>query len=432
MRAGLFLKAVVLLFLLLPLAGCWSRREIDALAIVGAMGLDDVPGSEDLRLSVLVVKPREVGGGPTMGGRGGGGGAPTRAPAEIFSATGADINEAIRRLETQVPRVLFWGHSRALILGEGFARRGLNWLDWLSRDREVRENIPLFITSGEARRVLELPPEVEVLPGITLIGILRNKVALRVDLKDVLVMLQCRGDAPVLPRIELLDKEEKSGSPGGGGRGGQEAAGSVSGGSGETGPAGIRLNGSGVFKEGRLAGWMTNDETLGLMWLRNEVKAGAVTIPCPRHRREQLSFRIRRSRTEIKPEIKGGKITFQVKIRTEGDLAEETCSEVYDTPRKLAMLEGLFAGEIRGRVEKALARARQLKVDCFGLGAALYRVYPKYFLQVAERWDEEFTRAEVKVQVKVDLRRTGMNVYPIQSQKVLERSATKKPSSGAR
>lgn len=414
---GLKRSKVGLVFVLLGmllLVGCWSRREIEELALVMAAAAD-AEGDNNVRLSVFIVNPREIGGGQPSGA--GGGGNTNKVPGEIVSTTGGDFTEAARRIEEQIPRRLFWAHNRVIIVGDKLARRGLTWLDWFSRDRQMRLNTPVILAPGEAREVLDLPPGVELVPGEIISGILNNHVTLKVELKELLSMWQAKGDNPVIPRVTLVSPQEHSGSKTQGAGGREQQGQGEGGGEGRTrqkaGPAAIRFEGAGVFREGKLIGYLDHLETLGTMWLRGEVKEGVLTFHCPEHTLEKVSVRFHRAQTKVIPQVEGDKITFLVKIISEGDLLEQTCQESLATPEKIEELEKALYHELNKRVQAALNKAqRELKTDIFGFGEVLHRDNPKFWKQVEDNWNEIFAGAEVKLEAQVSIRRIGMSYNP--------------------
>ncbi|MBE3581238.1 MAG: Ger(x)C family spore germination protein [Thermoanaerobacteraceae bacterium] len=402
----------------LVLAGCWSRREIEELALIMAAALD-AEGENQVRLSVFIINPREIGGGQPMGA---GGGGSTRMPGEIVTAVADNFAEATRRLEEHIPRRVFWAHNRVIILGDGLARRGLQSLDWFSRDRQMRLDTVVIITEGEARRVLDLPPGIELNPGSIITGILNSHVILRVELKDLFAMWQAKGDNPVVPRVVLLSPEEHSGSKtqGGGDRQGGASQGGEGGGEGQKqemdGPAAIRFDGAGVFKDDKLVGYLNHLETLGTMWLRGEVREGVITFNCPAHPEGQVAVRFYRTQTKVKPQVTGDKISFMVKITAEGDLTEHTCPDSLKDPAQLKVMEDALRRELERRVQAALNKAqKELKVDMFGFGEVLHREQPKLWRQVQDNWNEIFAGVEVRVESQMEVRRVGMTYASVEA-----------------
>lgn len=444
--------AAVLLVLGLPaLAGCWSRHEIEDLAIIMAVALDGAPGGQ-VRLTVYIVIPRAVGGGPSMGG--GGGGEPKKA-GEVVSAIGSDFTQATRRLEGQVPRRLFWAQNRVIIMGEELSRRGLHYVDLFIRDRQMRLTTPILITRGEARKVLELPPGIELNPGTILMGILRNRTTFKVELKDLLAMWEAPGDNPALPEVVMTPTPEQESRDTGGT--GQGAKGGGKEGGGQTQPEAVVVEGAGAFRYDRLEGWLDAKEANGLMWLRGEVTEGVVTVPLPGgapgtgqgqvaagdqspapgaggnpgqgqnpdgeaggNRDLPLaqttisspayaSVIFHRVSAVTKASLQGQQVIFTVAIRGQGDLIEVTGNFNPDDQAQLLALQEAVNKAIEERAFLALRKAQQeLQTDIFGFGEVLHRSNPGYWRQVQDHWNEEFPRAQVQVQVELKLQRTGM------------------------
>ncbi|WP_258358511.1 Ger(x)C family spore germination protein [Moorella sulfitireducens] len=407
-----FRRALPFFFLFLGtffLAGCWSRHEIEDLAIISAVALDAAPGDR-VRLSVYVIIPRAVAGGPSMGG--GGGGEPARA-GEVISTTGSDFIQAARRLEEMVPRRLLWSQNRVLILGEELAGRGLSYLDFFTRGRQMRLTTPVLITRGEGRKVLELPPGVELTTGTILTGILRNRTTFKIELKDLLVMWEAPGDNPVLPQVvmtptpELESKEVKSG----GDTGGQE--GSQKGGEEKKPPEAVAIRGAGAFRDDRLAGWLDEEEAKGLIWLRGEVEEGVITVELPARGGDkddgQASVIFHRAGTQVKPMIEGNRLIFNVEIGGKCELAEALMNLDPDRPEDLLAIQEAVNRAVEERVLAAVRKAQQeLQADIFGLGEVLHRSKPRYWHQVQEHWNEEFSRAQIQVKINLQLTRLGM------------------------
>lgn len=414
-----FFFVFVLLAIMFFSVGCWSRREIEDLAIISAVALDAAP-EDEVRLSVYVIIPRSVAGGPSMGG--GGGGTPTKA-GELFSATGKDFIQAARRLEEMVPRRLLWSHNRVLILGEELARRGLSYLDFFTRERQMRLTTTVLITRGEGRRVLDLPPGVELTAGTILTGIQRNLTTFKIELKDLLAMWEAPGDNPVLPEVvmtptqDLKSKEIKIENDEGGQQRGQKGE------SGGKQPEAVALKGAGAFRGDRFVGWLDENETKGLMWLRGEVREGVITVALPGRERNgpsQASVIFHRATTKIKPRVEDNRVIFKVEIGGECELVEALTHIETDHQEELERIQEAVNRAVEERVIDAVRKAQQeFHADIFGLGEVLHRSNVRYWHQVRDRWDDEFSRAHIELKTNLRLSRLGMtNRTPGKSEKV--------------
>ena len=140
----LFLAAVLLL-----LTGCWSRIEVDKLAIVRCLAIDYLPeASEPYLVTLSVARPAAI---PVGDGAGGGGGGAT----QVFSGTGASLDLALNNAALSVPRHAYFTHNEVVLIGEEAAKRGLQeTVDLVMRFHQLRLTNFLLLVPGIAHDVL--------------------------------------------------------------------------------------------------------------------------------------------------------------------------------------------------------------------------------------------------------------------------------------
>lgn len=171
----------------------------------------------------------------------------------------------------------------------------------------------------------------------------------------------------------------------------------------------VELSGVAVFRDDKLIGWLDERETRGLLWLRGQIEKGVVTVPSPGEPEYEVSVEIRRGRTKVIPVCDGGRPGFNVKIWVEGDMIEQQSRENLAVPEKIEALENEVAGEVKERASAALAKAqREYGVDIFGFGEAFHRKYKREWRKLKDRWDEEFSRADVCIDVEAHVREIGL------------------------
>ena len=111
----LFLAAVLLL-----LTGCWSRIEVDKLAIVRCLAIDYLPeASEPYLVTLSVARPAAIPVGDGAGGGGAGQGAAVAPPPEVLSVDGTAVFRDEQLAGFLTPR-----ETRGYLLLAGRARRG--------------------------------------------------------------------------------------------------------------------------------------------------------------------------------------------------------------------------------------------------------------------------------------------------------------------
>ncbi|MEW9671817.1 Ger(x)C family spore germination protein [Ammoniphilus sp. 3BR4] len=400
----------VLILLVMPfLSGCWSRTEINDLAVVTAVGIDKVE-NDKIRVALQLAIPRLLGPAGQGGGGGGGGQGIGSQAVWIVSEKGETIMDAYRNLQQKLPRKIFFSHSNIIVIGEPLARSGISpVLDFFTRYREVRMRNYIILTRGEALKIVKFSPKFEKIPA----EIIREEVELQIgpmsNVRDFVDMLMAEGVEPMASEIALMPSNVTVG---------EESAKRESPGKEET---NLTINGAGIFKKDQLIGWMNVHESRGVLWLRNEINAGVITVPMPEDKGNgKVSVQFFRTNTKIKPILKDDQLKIQVKVRADADLYENSSKLDLSNPKAIQIVEQTLEEDIQNRIQSALDKAqRKFKSDIFGFGREVERAYPKEWEnKFKERWDQEFPRLKVTITTDVTVLRTGLtNKSPLWEEK---------------
>ncbi|CAA7602248.1 germination protein, Ger(x)C family [Acididesulfobacillus acetoxydans] len=386
----------VLLALLLLTSGCWDYRETDQLAIVYALGLDRVPGSESILLTVQVITP--------AAGKRSGASAAAGAESKSFttlSGTGKSVFDAISRLGRKLPRRLYFAHTKIVIFGKTLAEAGLgDVLDALNRNPEIRSTTLMFATDGSAKRILTQSTPLERLPakGLEMIAekSKRNAFVPEVNLNS----LNCRFDgvpgAAFLPLVQLV---KDPGSPSGSGTG-----------------ENLMISRTGIFAGERLVGILTRDESKGLMWLINRPQGQNVTLDGAGGTGVS-ALRILAGQTNIVPQVSESGITMEIQCSARANVREtETVGIDLNDPASLQKLEHEAEQVIKRQVEETVTDAESgLGADFVGFGRHVRAEYPAEWKRVEADWDDVFPSVRFEVVCRIKIVNTGVINNPSRS-----------------
>lgn len=382
---------IYILCLLLPLllSGCWNRREIDAISVVEAMGIDKLENGQ-ISLTYQILRPSGVKGSSSSGEKGGGG-----KSVWVVTTTGETVFDAIRNASTQVDRRSYFAHNKVIVIGEESAKSGIApLLDLATRDPELRELVYVFITKGKARDIIEAEHPQEKIPSKGIENLAKatrasSKVP-QVVLVDILKNLVSKTNDPFIPGIELTERRE------------DETVGKI-----------VELHETAIFKDDKLVGWFSPEETRGLLWILGEVKSGIIVVSSPGDESRNVALEIIRASSKVTPEMNEGKLTVTVEVKEEGNLAEQMSQVDLNKPDAFKQLEEKQAAVIEEEIRAAINKAQKWGVDIFKFGEKYHRKFPSKWPELEENWDEEFPNIEVNIVVDAKLRNMGIASEPI-------------------
>lgn len=387
----------------LLISGCWDQRDLEDRRFVLAVAIDradqglgpeqgeDVSqtetfvqshGSKRYRLSLQLmdIAPSK------SGSPGGPGGPQAETTTYVISNTGESMFEMIRDMLGQVDRTLWLEHVQAIIISEAAARQGglEPIFDFFRRDRETRRLVKVFITSGEARPLLDYQPPNGEPSGIFIANSLRlyrkdpHMPGWPTDVRDIAQSIDNKSRV-LLARIELVDNV-------------------------------MKIGGMGLFKKGKFVGYVDEYATQGGNFLRGIEKSALITMECPEHPGKILVFELFRHNTKLTPHVDGENIYYTLDIAMRGNLGETQCGRQHDTmdAKVIHKVEELAAEEVKRNTLYAFHTYQDLKVDVSGFGAKLKAHEPLAWEKVKDRWnDEVFPQVSLIVSVNVVIENIG-------------------------
>jgi spore germination protein KC len=386
---------VVLLCCCLPLSGCWDRKELQERNFVLAVAIDvadaglkpgqgpaakqtetftQPQGSKKYRLSLQLLRLAT------------GGGDKAKSKTYVISDTGQSMHEMIRDMLGQSSKSLYFEHIQTIIISEAAVKEeGLApIIDLFLRDSELRSRIKIYLTSGQARTLLEYVPPDKEPGGIFLANISRQHyrnihvAGIRTDLGYTAQFLDNNTDV-MMSRIELAEGI-------------------------------VKLKGMALFRKDKFSGYVDEYATAGLKMIRGTEKQAVVTIACPEHPNHLLVFDLVRHDTRLQAHVVGDTIYFTLDMNMYGSINEmQGCSGEHDTsnPEYIHKVEIALAEEMKRTVLYGKEVSQKLGVDSLGFGAKLKAYQPETWAKVKDDWDNLYPYIPLVVAVNVTIADTG-------------------------
>lgn len=377
------LSVVSLVFL----SGCWDRVEINDLAIVTAAAIDLTDDNQiEVALQIFIPKSSSSGGG--QGGGGSSGGGPVTL---LHSHKGRNFADAVSKIQSQIPRRIFWGQCKVFIFGERLAKKGIQRkVDVLIRHPQIRERSYLFVTEENPKLELESQPPLERYSAESIRELSALRIGMNVtplDLDEMLTGEAKGGALPIIKGQSLEGKQDKS-------------------------IMFPNITGTAIFKGDKMIGKLSGKKTRGLLWLRNEMESYSVTVKL-KGVSGDISLNPVSEKIKMVPKIENGKWKMYVKINTEGAVIENGTNLLLSNPQTIRMVESAFQETVKRRIHLALDDIQhKMKVDIIGVGKEFHRKYPKQWKKVENRWEQVYPDVQVTVDVEGHIRRQGYITKP--------------------
>ncbi len=376
-----------LIFLILILSGCWSKRELNDLALVAALGIDFIDG--EYAISVQVIDPSQVSLKSANG----------QAPVVTYHAEGKTVFEAVRKILALSPRKLYFAHLQLVVVGEELADKGIrDSVDFLARDQEIRNDFTIIVSQqATAKDILNVLTPIEKIPASRMLNSLKITQdawgsTLEVDVEDLVTDLGVNDQYFVLSAIEVLGDKTLGID--------QTNVERI-----ET-PVKLKFTGLAIFKEDKLLGYIDEYNSKSFSYLNDNIKSTIEIISCPSD--GELTTEITQSKTKTKGIFKDGKPTININIDIVQNVAEVKCDIDLTDIKTIDWINNQTEKHIKKNINQVLNIFQEnYQADVLGFGEAIHRANPTEWRKIKDDWQTIYPEVEVNVKVNVYTRGLG-------------------------
>ena len=378
-------KLAIIFVLSILLAGCWDNTDLTDINIVTALGIDkDEDGK--IIVTVQVAEPAAV--QLTSSTHGGGGGSAQIKPVYVKSYKGETIYDALISMKSIIDKRLFLSTTQVLILGERFCKDGINeTLDYLHRDYQANYLADVLVARGATpEQILKIQPDMDTIPAMYIKGTAENTaIRAKVERKMLIELFkdiknECR--QATIGQITRLDDKT------------------------------VKTEGTAVFMNGKLVGWLDQYQTRGYLFVADKVGNPVISFSAPE---SKISIEIIQSTGKKSVIFKNGEpARLSVQIRLEGNIGEYIGKEMLSKPEDIHKIEKMLSEEVKKEINMALNKAQKdYSSDIFGFGEYVHKYYPKYWKKAMDEWNDVFSRLPADIRVEAKIRHTGLIKSPM-------------------
>lgn len=382
-------RLICCLSILVLFSGCWDHKELNQVSIITGMAVDR-GDKKKYKLSVESLNPSELNPNQAAG----------NAPSIIYSLEGDSLADMSRRMNIGLSKKMIYSHMRTVVISEEVAREGLlDYFDYLERYREIRDDFNVVIAKDvQASDILKISYPVQKVSTLKLHMQLNTAADdwgadPNIRKKDIISSWTSEGRQPVTAVVTITGPPKKGNS--------------VDNMKNLEPQAMVELVGMSIFNDQKLIGFLPLRDTRNYLWTQNKLNLTSLAIPCDKNK--LLTVRVFRSHTKVQTTYRDDKPHIGVNIDIESRLDATQCGEDLSKLKTYQGLERKIENYVKEEVRRTIRNVqRTYKVDIFGFGEEMKRQEYGYFKSVKDKWDEEFSKANIEVNASVTLRRSGI------------------------
>lgn len=388
------------MLLSISMTSCIPGHELNETAIVQAVGIDWAEDGYEITMQIYAPK---------------GGGATTAIDtsnnnANILTAKGRTIGEAMNNATALQGEFILTGHNRLLIFGETLAREGVESLfSYFDRNHLTRQSIDVLVAKGDARDILSANIDQGILAAETLERVVEN-----CELNGFIArnpyylfsrdMYLYEGSSAV-PVIELVN-------PGGSSGPGESSQP-------ESGPSSspeeeiqtidvVQVEKTAVFRDYRMVDILEKEESQGYVFLSNNIDS--TTLVAEDDDGRLASVNIYDCSSDLKPEFSGEEITFRLTVRAKASIDEVLLPKGENVG--LEQLESFSESaerEISGRCTDAFQQAiREDRCNLLYLEDLVHKKNPELWKQIGDGFSDSLQNLKLETDVSVEITRLSV------------------------
>ena len=358
--------------------------DIQKTAVILAAGIDRSGEGYELTAQISVPKGGEKAGGT--------------ASVEL-SGKGETVADCLMMMYADSGWIPKFDFCSLVLLGEEAAKEGaMPALNYFLHNEYMSDNCAVAVAEGGAGEMLKKTSAIDDTPSLAIHKLFsgaaeKTGAAVKNTLREFAVDTLGVSKSSFMPFIRSLPRESEEGGAGGagssegsGGEGGAEGSGGKGGASGSEGSGGegdapvlFRAEETALFREGKMTGLLSAEETLAFNLVRGKVKAGILTVKGEDG--EPVSLSIKRGGGSAKlgeEDVPRAKLSVRLKVlvsdRTEEDFMAGTETNVA-TDEDERRAEELISSHIASLWGKCQISG----CDLLLLARELYRKDPKAY-----------------------------------------------------
>lgn len=309
-------KITIFIIILFTLSGCFNYKEINDYAIVSGISIDENKEKSvdkyKVGIQIMNAKKDEESDSSLI---------------TFYEASGKTIYDALEKIMLDSPKELYLGHNEVVVISEDLLKKEnpLNYLDYFMRDPESEKDAAVMVSKEkDASSILKVITPLETLPSKNLRSTLSvadnfSGILTLVTIDEFISDLSNPMVEAIIPSVKIEGKVNKG-----------EKTDNIK----ESDPnTKLTFDTLGYFKNNKLKGYLSTNESVGYNFLANLPKESYVNVKCDD--KNYATIRINNNNFKEKFYYDNKKPVVNVKIKVNADLLEYNCKTDFLNDKKV-------------------------------------------------------------------------------------------------
>ena len=368
-------RFIILLFLIFNMffiAGCSNIEQLDDKMIIHGVGIDRVENTFELTIqqfSVTGSNEKEEG-------------------AQVVKTKGNSLMDAFSDLSLQTGKTPMFSQNLVLAIGEETAYNGINdILDFFVRYYESRPTVKIIIVKGKAESVLSFKKDDKLIMAKDIMAITESeRINSKVMSSNIFQFAGALKNSTLDPIASIVSVEMQN----------DEEI--------------LAANGTAVFKDDKLAGFIDTNSTRGALIINNRLNGGTEVIDVESV--GKVSYSLEKSKSKVKFKLENGKPVYNIIIKINTNIYEIERDIKNQLPdNAFNLMEEALISRIKTITSQAIYKSIfEYNSDIFGFGQIALKSDKEYFRTVENNWDQAMKEAKYNIYVSVKIDDTGQGV----------------------
>lgn len=368
-------RFIILLFLIFNIffiAGCSNIEQLDDKMIIHGVGIDRVENTFELTIqqfSVTGSNEKEEG-------------------AQVVKTKGNSLMDAFSDLSLQTGKTPMFSQNLVLAIGEETAYNGINdILDFFVRYYESRPTVKIIIVKGKAESVLSFKKDDKLIMAKDIMAITESeRINSKVMSSNIFQFVGALKNSTLNPIASIVSVERQN----------DEEI--------------LAANGTAVFKNDKLAGFIDTNSTRGALIINNRLNGGTEVIDVESV--GKVSYSLEKSKSKVKFKLENGKPIYNIIIKINTNIYEiERDIKTQLPDNAFNLMEEALISRIKTITSQAIYKSIfEYNSDIFGFGQIALKSDKEYFRTVENNWDQAMKEAKYNIDVSVKIDDTGQGV----------------------